>query len=161
MLAEQRPRHHAGGIVDAADQAQRRAVGTEPAVWTAVGLHQQAGLRHALASSAVVGWAACSGAAHTLAEQQLAHGGSPQEQSLVVELLGQVLLVETSVLMLRQLEDPGAHLWRQRLPRLPTAIAVHQSTGSVGLVATLEPTQLTDRYAEQHCGLFGAQRSCQ
>src|SRR5262252_2674902 len=79
VLAEQRPRHHAGGIVDAADQAERRAVGTEPAVWTAVGLHQQAGLRHALASSAVVGWAACSGAAHTLAEQQLAHGGSPQE----------------------------------------------------------------------------------
>src|SRR5262249_3150922 len=108
-----------------------------------------------------LGWAACSGAAHTLAEQQLAHGGSPQEQSLVVELLGQVLLVETSVRMLRQLEDPGAHLWRKRLPRLPTAIAMHQSGRSVGLITKLEPTQLADRYAEQHCGLFGAQRSCQ
>src|SRR5262249_57523306 len=89
-----------------------------------------------------LGWAACSGAAHTLAEQQLAHGGSPQEQSLVVELLGQVLLVETSVLMLRQLEDPGAHLWRQRLPRLPTALALHQSTPSVPLSSPLAPTHL-------------------
>ncbi len=112
-----------GGIVDAADEAQRRTVRSEPAVWTAIGLHQQPGLGHALAVPTTRCRAARPGTAYALSEQQLAHGGTTELQSCVVERLGQMLLVQTGVLVLRQLEHPGTHLrrhaWQGRRPRSP------------------------------------------
>ena len=60
LLAEHRPGHGAGGIVDGTHEREPWSSALEPVVLAAVDLEQDASLGHPLATAAVAAWPAAS-----------------------------------------------------------------------------------------------------
>lgn len=88
----------ARGIVDGREEDEARAAILEPGMVTAVHLDEKPGLRHALASAAMLGRSSGAWAPDARLSQQALHRGTGQDEALMLpEELGEVMIVHASV----------------------------------------------------------------
>ena len=157
LLAERRPRHQAGGIIDATHQGEPGTATLEPVVPGAVDLEEHAGLGHPLAAAAVTPWSAPPhrrqpGLGEDAAQRPLGH----DDALPLGEQVRQMGPVDTLIRRRRQLHEPDAQLVVEPVGGDPSAVAVDERSGAlVGVIARQQPPQRAHREAQIRARLLG------
>ena len=149
LLAEDRARHRARGVVDGAQQAEPRTAALEPVVGAAVELEEHALGRHPWPAAAVPRRPPAPRAGDALGAQDGPHRLAAHEDALPLrEQVGEVAVVELAVPLPPQLDDPGPGPGIDAARRGPAAVPVDQPCRALPREGGSQAPQLARREPE-------------
>lgn len=147
----------ARGIVDGREEDEARAAILQPEMVTAVHLDEQPGLGHALAPSAMLGRSPGAWTPDARLAQQALHGGTGQDEAIVLlEELGEVMIVRAGVARAGQREDPSPYGLGEAARGGPPAVAMGERRRATVADLRQQTTEVTEREAQEsgrvrHC----------
>ncbi len=140
----------ARGIVDGREEDEAGAAILEPGMVAAVYLDEQAGLRHALASAAMLGCSSGAGTSDARLAQQALHGGAGQDEALVLpEELGEVVIVRAGVARAGQGEDLRSDGLGEAARGGPSAVAMGERRRADLADLRQQATEVTERETQE------------
>ena len=132
----------------------------EPGMVTAIHLHEQAGLGHALTAATMPGWTALARTTDTGGAEKPLHGLPRHAQALALgQQFREVVIIHAGVGGTRQGEDPGADHLSNATRGGPSAVAVGQGRGALLPPVAEEPTEVAQREAQEPGRLPGAENA--
>ncbi len=140
----------ARGIVDGREEDEARAALLEPGMVTAVHLDEEPGLGHALAPAAMLGRAPGAWAADARLAQQALHGGTGQDEAVVLlEELGEVMIVRAGIARAGQREDLRPYGFGEAARGGPPAVAMGERRRAPLADLGQQATEVTEREAQE------------
>lgn len=121
------PEDAAGRIVDRRVEHEAGAAVFEPGMVAAIHLDEEARLGHAVTAAAMPWGTTCAGTADAGLAEEPADGGTGQGQSFVLlQQLGEMVIIRAGIASAGQGEDPGADTLGEAPRRGATAVAMSQ-----------------------------------
>src|SRR6185295_11958142 len=136
-------------IVDGSNQAQARSTAFEPVMATAIPQNHLAGLRTTIATLPILRRPASTHSLDADFAQNATNRRARDPQSFDLEkLLGEVLVVESTITLASQLNDPRANELDDAMLRMSACIAVQHSSRAHQRYVLADALHLASRYAE-------------
>ena len=140
----------AGGIVNGGVEDEAGAAVLQPGVVAAVHLDEQPGLRHPLASPAMLGGAAAARARNPRVAQEALHGRARHRHSFVLaQELGEVVIIDARIPRTGQREDPQSDRLREAPWRRAASVAMRERGEAVLADLGQQATAMAARAAEE------------
>jgi len=145
----------AGGVVEGREEGQAWAPMLQPIMITAVELHEQAGLRHALTVPTVLGRTSSARTPHPGGPEDAVDGGLREREVFAFgQQLAEVCVIDAGVGGLSEPDDPSTDGIRHAPGRWATAVPMDQRLRAVPADRSAQAPDLTSRETQKvgRCG---------